>query len=231
MQEVTLFYNGLDVPTRQILDSKSAIPTKTDVDAKIVIQEMAEYSQKWHNGTSSKARSTKTSDGLAVIQAQLNNLGREIKKVNEKVYAAQELQSGPYVVSDAQYSSLSSETVLFSSRLHGYYCDDWKEARDVKILETFDHTLPQKEKDPGRFTLPWFIHDICFDEAIVDLGASVSVMPFSTYSNLRLGFSINEDMDITSGVVLGMPFCKRFMSCQKIMERSAHGDKCERMDE
>nr|GEY40989.1 hypothetical protein [Tanacetum cinerariifolium] len=34
-----------------------------------------------------KARSTETSDGLAAIQAQLNNLGREIKKVNEKVYA------------------------------------------------------------------------------------------------------------------------------------------------
>ncbi|GJW96843.1 hypothetical protein Tco_0178651 [Tanacetum coccineum] len=49
---------------------------------------MAEYSQKWHNGTS-RVRSTKTSDGLAAIQAQLNNLGREIKKVNEKVYAAQ----------------------------------------------------------------------------------------------------------------------------------------------
>ncbi|GJY52972.1 retrovirus-related pol polyprotein from transposon TNT 1-94 [Tanacetum coccineum] len=49
---------------------------------------MTEYSQKWHNGTS-RTRSTETSDGLAAIQAQLNNLGREIKKVNEKVYAAQ----------------------------------------------------------------------------------------------------------------------------------------------
>ncbi|GJU47965.1 hypothetical protein Tco_1217520 [Tanacetum coccineum] len=88
MQEVILFYNGLDVPTRQILDSKGAIPTKTVVDAKIAIQEMTEYSQKWHDGTSSKARSTKTSDGLASMQAQLNNLRREIKKVNEKVYAA-----------------------------------------------------------------------------------------------------------------------------------------------
>ncbi|GJU40230.1 putative reverse transcriptase domain-containing protein [Tanacetum coccineum] len=36
-----------------------------------------------------QTKSTKTSDGLAAIQAQLNNLGREIKKVNEKVYAAQ----------------------------------------------------------------------------------------------------------------------------------------------
>ncbi|GJW95754.1 zf-CCHC domain-containing protein [Tanacetum coccineum] len=41
MQKVILFYNGLDVPTKQILDSKGAIPTKTVADAKIVIQEMA----------------------------------------------------------------------------------------------------------------------------------------------------------------------------------------------
>ncbi|GJX40727.1 hypothetical protein Tco_0255717 [Tanacetum coccineum] len=66
----------------------SVNPTKTVADAKVSIQEMAEYFQKWHNGTSSNARSTKTSDGLAAIQAHLNNLGREIKKVNEKVYAA-----------------------------------------------------------------------------------------------------------------------------------------------
>ncbi|GJT64914.1 reverse transcriptase domain-containing protein [Tanacetum coccineum] len=102
MQEVVLFYNGLDVPTRQILDSRRAIPSKTAADAKIAIQEMAEYSQKWHNGTS-RVRSTETSDGLAAIQAQLNNLGREIKKVNEKVYVAQvgcEQCKGPYYTKD-----------------------------------------------------------------------------------------------------------------------------------
>ncbi|GJY58378.1 retrovirus-related pol polyprotein from transposon TNT 1-94 [Tanacetum coccineum] len=37
MQEVILFYNGLDVPTQQILDLKGAIPSKTAVDAKIAI--------------------------------------------------------------------------------------------------------------------------------------------------------------------------------------------------
>ncbi|GKE39424.1 DNA-directed DNA polymerase [Tanacetum coccineum] len=41
-----------------------------------------------HNGTS-RGRSTETSNRLAAIQAQLNNLGREIKKLNEKVYGAQ----------------------------------------------------------------------------------------------------------------------------------------------
>ncbi|GJW53341.1 hypothetical protein Tco_0097426, partial [Tanacetum coccineum] len=66
--EVILFYNGLDVPTRQILDSKGAIPSKTTAGAKIAIQEMVEYSHKWHTGTSSRTRSTETSDGLAAIQ-------------------------------------------------------------------------------------------------------------------------------------------------------------------
>ncbi|GJW64583.1 putative reverse transcriptase domain-containing protein [Tanacetum coccineum] len=50
---------------------------------------MADHSQKWHNGTSTRGRSTDTSNGLAAIQAQLNNLGREIKKLNERVYDAQ----------------------------------------------------------------------------------------------------------------------------------------------
>ncbi|GJV79614.1 hypothetical protein Tco_1515484 [Tanacetum coccineum] len=51
----------LDVPTRQILDLRGAIPSKTAVDAKVAIQEMAEYSQKWHNGTS-RTRSIENSD-------------------------------------------------------------------------------------------------------------------------------------------------------------------------
>ncbi|GJZ58590.1 hypothetical protein Tco_0614084 [Tanacetum coccineum] len=43
------------------------------------------------------------------------------------------------------------------------------------------------EKDPGSFTLPCYINNVCFDNALADLGASVSVMPLSTYLNLGLG--------------------------------------------
>ncbi|GJT83490.1 hypothetical protein Tco_1057832 [Tanacetum coccineum] len=42
IQELILFYNGLGIPTQQILDSSGAIPSKTAADAKIAIQEMAE---------------------------------------------------------------------------------------------------------------------------------------------------------------------------------------------
>nr|GEV60831.1 hypothetical protein [Tanacetum cinerariifolium] len=57
----------------------------------------------------------------------------------------------------------------------------YSEALDI------DNSIPRKEKDPGSFTLPCFINNVCFDNALVDLGASVSVMPLSTYLNLGLG--------------------------------------------
>nr|GEY09369.1 hypothetical protein [Tanacetum cinerariifolium] len=64
------------------------------IDAKYHFELKANFSKNYvtapsvHNGTS-RIKSNETSDGLAAIQAQLNNLGREIKKVNEKVYVVQ----------------------------------------------------------------------------------------------------------------------------------------------
>nr|GEW00851.1 hypothetical protein [Tanacetum cinerariifolium] len=94
----------------QYMNKARAIPTKTAADAKIAIQEMVEYSQKWHNGTSSKTRSTKTSDRLPAIKSQLNNIGREIKKVNEKVYAAQDcpLKEEENTLEEAYYTQFGA---------------------------------------------------------------------------------------------------------------------------
>ncbi|GJX34040.1 hypothetical protein Tco_0245597 [Tanacetum coccineum] len=44
-------------------------------------------------------------------------------------------------------------------------------------------------------------------------------------------FTIIDDMDGTSGVVLGMTFCKKLVSCQKIMEKFTRRDECEQVEE
>ncbi|GJY26782.1 hypothetical protein Tco_0401508 [Tanacetum coccineum] len=159
---------------------------------------MAEYSQKWRNGTSSRARSTKTSDGLAAIQAQLNNLEREIKKVNEKVYAAQfrcELCKGPHYTKDCPQKEEGKTLEEAYYTQHEPY--PVSEAYDVMILDA--HSLPQKEKDPKSFTLPYFIRDICFDKALVDLRASELL---KIAENVIL--DIPEDKDVP--LILERPF-------------------------
>ncbi|GJY19210.1 putative reverse transcriptase domain-containing protein [Tanacetum coccineum] len=85
-------------------------------------------------------------------------------------------------------------TVPFPSHLDNHYCEEEEEEGIYrpKFTEAYgashiNHTIPQKEKYPGSFTLPCFINNVCFDNALVDLGASVSVMPLLTYLNLGLG--------------------------------------------
>ncbi|GJV42777.1 retrovirus-related pol polyprotein from transposon TNT 1-94 [Tanacetum coccineum] len=209
MQEIILFYNGLDVPTRQILDSKGAIPTKTAADAKVALHEMGEYSQKWHNGTS-RIISTETSDGLAAIQAQLNNLGREIKKVNEKGASIKTLEiqirKMSKVLQERGFGSLPSSTET-NLRDHVKSISTAVKA-DMTLIRRIgstqyavsaqqntnsygalhiDNSIPRKEKDLRSFTLPCYINNVCFDNALADLGARVSVMPLLTYLNLGLG--------------------------------------------
>ncbi|GKB07440.1 hypothetical protein Tco_0835724, partial [Tanacetum coccineum] len=292
MQEVILFYNGLDIPTRQILDSRE--------------EEVLRLPTDW-------------------LLAQLNNIGREIKKVNEKVYPAKigcEQWKGPHYTKDcpqkeegktleeAYYTQFGkpfqgggyratapgyyqrnnanpsyqerrqsmedtlSKFMSESAKRHEENSNLIKEIRastdaairnqgaliktleiqigqiskvlrergfgslpsstetnprdQVKSLSTtieadshsihyirssqyavstglnkegnyglkfteayeashINNTIPRKEKDPGSFTLPCFINNICFDNALVDLGASVSVMPLLTYLNFGLG--------------------------------------------
>ncbi|GKB93225.1 reverse transcriptase domain-containing protein [Tanacetum coccineum] len=47
--------------------------------------------------------------------------------------------------------------------------------------------LPSKEKDPGSFTIPCDIGQLHIDNALADLGASISLMPYTMYKKLGLG--------------------------------------------
>ncbi|GJR20283.1 mitochondrial proton/calcium exchanger protein-like protein isoform X1 [Tanacetum coccineum] len=83
-------------------------------------------------------------------------------------------------------------TILFLSRLNDYYCEEKEGSYGPQFLEAYSYgasynSIPRKEKDPGSFTLPCFINNVCFNNALADLGASVSVMSLSTYLNLGLG--------------------------------------------
>ncbi|RDX86847.1 hypothetical protein CR513_31772, partial [Mucuna pruriens] len=46
-------------------------------------------------------------------------------------------------------------------------------------------TLPKKCRDPRIFSVPFTIGDCTFDDAILDLGASINVMPTSIYKSLN----------------------------------------------
>ena len=46
---------------------------------------------------------------------------------------------------------------------------------------------PPKLKDPGSFTIPCRIGELAFNKALCDIGASVSLMPYSIYEKIDFG--------------------------------------------
>ncbi|XP_073120127.1 uncharacterized protein [Henckelia pumila] len=61
---------------------------------------------------------------------------------------------------------------------------------NIPLLDAIKQ-VPAKCKDPGMFSIPCKIGDFQLDTAMLDLGASINVMPYSVYASLNLG-SLNE---------------------------------------
>ncbi|GJZ26975.1 ATP-dependent DNA helicase PIF1-like protein [Tanacetum coccineum] len=127
------------------------------------------------------------------------NLRDQVKSISTTTKADSNLirhiGSTQYAVSTVQNRTLlykpRQTTIHFPGHLEDHYCEE-EGNYGPKFMEAygaslFNNTIPLKEKDLGSFTLPCFINDFCFDNALVELEASVSVMPLSTYLNLGLG--------------------------------------------
>ncbi|GJV20719.1 hypothetical protein Tco_1369739 [Tanacetum coccineum] len=89
--------------------------------------------------------------------------------------------SSRYAVSTGQNSTLLYKsrqmTIAFPSHLDNHYCKEEEGNYGPKFMKAYgashiNDIIPRKEKDPGSFTLPCFINNVCFDNALVDLGAS-----------------------------------------------------------
>ncbi|CAM8959439.1 unnamed protein product [Rhodiola kirilowii] len=55
------------------------------------------------------------------------------------------------------------------------------------VSAVIQRTVPPKCGDPGTYTIPCTIGNIRIENCMLDLGASINVLPYSIYSSLRIG--------------------------------------------
>ncbi|XP_070675709.1 uncharacterized protein [Malus domestica] len=67
---------------------------------------------------------------------------------------------------------------------------------DENVSVVLQRKLPPKCKDPSSFTIPCVIGNTRFEHAMLDLGASINVMPYSVYSSINLGEMKNDGVII-----------------------------------
>ncbi|XP_073120292.1 uncharacterized protein [Henckelia pumila] len=82
-----------------------------------------------------------------------------------------------------RYAKFLKDLCTNKRRLRG----DEKVSVEENVSAVIKKSLPNKCKDPGMFTMPCVIGNLKIERAILDLGASINVMPYSIYCALNLG--------------------------------------------
>ncbi|GKA08650.1 hypothetical protein Tco_0687981 [Tanacetum coccineum] len=114
------------------------IPKMTQTQALTTIQTMADHSQKWHDGTSSRNMSSSSdTDRLAAVISKLGNLGCDMKKLKENVHV---IQVGCQI---CKGSHLDKECPLN---------EEVKPLEEVKCRE-FRHSAPFNRSNEAKFRI------------------------------------------------------------------------------
>ncbi|GJR93067.1 hypothetical protein Tco_0265241 [Tanacetum coccineum] len=119
------------------------IPRMRPAEALTEIQTMADHSQKWHDGTTSRnIGSSSSKDGLVGCQiCEGPHLDKDCP-LNEEVKQVEDVRYGEFGPNSAETSGLN--------KLHGvsFISDPKSDATEV-----LQHQLPRKELNPRNFTL------------------------------------------------------------------------------
>ncbi|GJY25229.1 hypothetical protein Tco_0399955 [Tanacetum coccineum] len=214
------WYNDLlyKCPTHEI----NTIKSMTLVQALTAIQTMADHCQKWHDGSFNRnIESSSNSEGIDAIVNKLENLGRDMKKLKENIYAIQvgcqncggahldkhyPLKEEVKSIEEAKYGDLSlaqRKAVYADKKIsldNGRHEISISSNKCTQIIQTNDVSpkilpcqLPLKELNPRNFTLPCTIGSLNF-YAMADLGVSVNVIPKSIFEHLKLAQLKKTDM-------------------------------------
>ncbi|GKC17466.1 hypothetical protein Tco_1014248 [Tanacetum coccineum] len=157
-------------------------------DLEIQIRQMNKVLQEWGSRNLPSSTEINPRDHVKSILTTVDADTTPIRHIGSSRYAISVPQNSKLFFKPRQM------TIPFPSHLYNDCYDDEEGSYGLKDLDAnsigatlLDDALPTKEKDPGSFTLPCIIDNLCFNNALADLGASVSVMTFSTYTKLRLG--------------------------------------------
>ncbi|KAK7360732.1 hypothetical protein VNO77_02741 [Canavalia gladiata] len=82
-----------------------------------------------------------------------------------------------------RYAKFLKELCTHKRRLKG----NEKISMGQNVSALIQQPMPQKCKDPGMFTIPCTIGNCRFENAMLDLGASINVMPMSIFNSLSVG--------------------------------------------
>ncbi|CAL1380994.1 unnamed protein product [Linum trigynum] len=111
------------------------------------------------------------------LEAEFENFMAMLRKLNVQVPFLEALSQMP------KYAKFLKDLLSKKQKLSKLATVELSEECSA-ILQ---NKLPQKQKDPGSFTIPCSIENLHVERSLADLGASINVMPYKLFKKLGLG--------------------------------------------
>ncbi|XP_023748419.1 uncharacterized protein LOC111896683 [Lactuca sativa] len=90
-QEASIFYDGVNVRTRQLLDSQGPLKKKAPLVIKQLIEEFSKHSREYHNPKNdvTKGSAYAASEDLSTVMAILKSMDRRMDKMDQTIHVIQ----------------------------------------------------------------------------------------------------------------------------------------------
>ncbi|XP_023762711.1 uncharacterized protein LOC111911152 [Lactuca sativa] len=121
-QEMSIFYDVLNVMTRKLLDSQGPLTKKNPNKARELIEEFSKHSREYHNPGrdgikgSGGARTKK----MVVVMAMLNTMDRRLTQMDQSIHAIRvgcERFTGPHLTKDCHLDEYGNKRLKFATRV------------------------------------------------------------------------------------------------------------------
>ncbi|GKB12601.1 DNA-directed DNA polymerase [Tanacetum coccineum] len=118
---------------------------------------------------------------------------RRLRKEKDKVQQKKFLENLKQLHINLPFIEALAQMLKYDKFLKGFLTNKGRLEEACKIImnercsAVLLNKLLSKEKDPGSFTIPYDIGQLHIDNALADLGARISLMPYTMYKKLGLG--------------------------------------------
>lgn len=150
-KEVSIIYDGVNVTTRQLLDSQGPLMKKPPAIIKTLVEEFSKHSREYHNTRNDMNRGMVNSvfDDMAAMMAKLEIMDRRMTKIDQSIHAIWvgcDNCSGPHLTEDCDLDENGNLKAQVCYSSGDRFDDDWRKPKK----EWLPYDEYKKEKE-GRY--------------------------------------------------------------------------------
>ncbi|XP_023746957.1 uncharacterized protein LOC111895073 [Lactuca sativa] len=133
-QEVSIFHDGVNVTTRQLLDSQGPLTKKAPPMIKQLIEEFSKHSREYHNPRNELAKGSvnAASEDMAAVLAMLDNMDRRMTKMDQTIHVIRvgcENCNGPHLTRDCDLDENGNRMVQAFYSSSDRFDDNWRKPK------------------------------------------------------------------------------------------------------